>query len=80
MGEEHQRLDLTIRVTKVDGLADAVVGRALELDVRSQDTVHRLRQGLAVRKSHRHVVEPVVPGGGGEPPCDSQVLSPMWWW
>ena len=71
---------VSVRVAQVERLADAVVGGTVELDPGRRQPAQRVGQGGAIGIAHGDVVETRVPGGGGEPPSDSQVLSPMWWW
>ena len=68
-----------VGILQVDRLADAVIGGA-DPDARIEHGLQCLGERLPVGVADRDVVEPGRPGGGGEPPFDSQVFSAMWWW
>src|SRR5436190_4427952 len=48
---------VAVRIPQVDPLANAMIGRAFELDAMLEDSTHRGRKGFTVRQEDREVVE-----------------------
>lgn len=68
-----------VGIAQVQRFADAMVGRAVERDARRNQPPQRIGQCRAGRIENGGMIQPLLPGGGDEPPRLSQVFRPMWW-
>ena len=71
---------VSIWIAKVESLADAVIGGAIEWDMGAIETKQGIREGGAGGVDESEVVEAGRAGRRWRAAKLSQVLRPRWWW